>query len=166
MRFQVTNSTARRPCCYGDMRKRFAGITLIELMVVLVVVAILAAIAVPSYRDYVMRANRADATAALLRIAAAQEKFYLQNNRYATNAQLGAAPPNGLGIAGTERGYYTIRIDNATTTGFTAVATASAAGGQQRDTRCRSFSINETGTRSATNSEGSTSATITAECWR
>ena len=50
------------------------GFSLVELMMVIVIIAILASVAVPGYRDYVQRAQRVDATAALLRIAAAQEK--------------------------------------------------------------------------------------------
>ena len=59
------------------------GFTLIELMVVVLVAAILAGFAVPSYQNYVLRSGRTDATVALLKLAAAQEKFYLQNGVYA-----------------------------------------------------------------------------------
>ena len=65
------------------MRKTNRGFTLIEAMVVVVIIAIMASIGIPSYRQYMMRAQRADGTGALLRMASAQEKFYLQNNRYA-----------------------------------------------------------------------------------
>ena len=74
----------------GMMRSRERGVTLLELMAVIVIIGILASIAIPSYRTYLLRAQRTDATAALLRAAAAQEKCYLQNNRYATNAELPA----------------------------------------------------------------------------
>jgi type IV pilus assembly protein PilE len=82
------------------MRKR--GFTLIELMIVMVIMAILASASVAGYRQYLRRANRTDATAALLRLSAAEERFYLQNNRYATSAdELADPPPAGLGISGT-----------------------------------------------------------------
>ena len=55
----------------GDW-KRMRGMTLIELMVVLAIVAILATIAVGSYGRYVLRANRTEATSALLRIQVAE----------------------------------------------------------------------------------------------
>lgn len=141
-----------------------AGITLIELMVVIVVVAVLAAIAVPTYRNYTLRAQRTDATAALLRIAAAQEKFYLQNNTYADNTQLATAPPGGLGITGTERGYYTLSItSDDLTLGYTATASAPSTSPQYTDAQCRAFSVNQTGSRSAVTSAD---AVNTAACWR
>ena len=56
------------------------GITLIELMVVVVIIGLMAVIAYPNYREFVARANRNEAKAALLRIATNQERFYLQIN--------------------------------------------------------------------------------------
>jgi type IV pilus assembly protein PilE len=145
------------------MRRTMRGITLIELMIVVVIVAILAGIAVPNYRAYTMRAQRTDATSALLRLAAAQEKFYLQNNTYAGPTQLTAAPPNGLGITGTERGLYTLSITAGSSTGFTAQATAPTSSSQYADRDCRTFTIDESGRRTATN--GSSTAN-NPECWR
>ena len=69
-------------CGAGCARQR--GVTLIELMIVVVVLAILGSISVSTYRRYMLRANRTDATTMLLRIQVAQEKFFLQNNGYAT----------------------------------------------------------------------------------
>ncbi len=58
------------------------GVTLIELVVVVMIVGILAAVAVPSYRNYVIRSQRSDAKDALLALATQQEKHYLQCNAY------------------------------------------------------------------------------------
>ncbi len=130
--------------------------TLIELMIVVVIVGILASIAVPSYRNYVLRAQRTDAKTALLRVAAAQEKFYLQNNTYASDAQIALAPPAGLGIAATtEHGWYTVAIG--TTLGlaqdFTVTATPVAGGPQATDSHCATFAVTSTGAKSATNND-------------
>ena len=133
------------------MRPTSRGMTLIELMIVIVIVAILASIAVPSYRQYVLRSHRTEAKAALMNVAAAQEKFYLQNNTYTDN--LSDAPPTGLGIPGTtEHGYYTVAIEaGADETAFTVTATPT--GGQAADTRCASFSIDQAGVKTATNTD-------------
>lgn len=135
------------------MRSTSRGVTLIELMIVIIVVAILASIAVPSYRQYVLRSHRTEAKAALMNLAAAQEKFYLQNNTYTD--ELTDAPPDGLGIPDTtENGSYTIAITaGADATAFSATATAT--GGQAQDTHCASFTINQAGVKTATN----------ADCW-
>ena len=58
------------------------GFTLIELMTVIVVVAILASIAVPSYRNYLLRAQRTEATTALLNLQAAQDLIQTQGVFY------------------------------------------------------------------------------------
>jgi type IV pilus assembly protein PilE len=130
------------------MKKRQGGVTLVELMVVLLVLAIIASIAVPSYRRYMVRANRTEATAALLQLRISQEKFFLQNSRYATLAEVDDAPPGGLGIATTTlHGYYTIDMLNVSNTTYTARATA--AGGQADDETCPTLTITESGVRGA-----------------
>ena len=131
-------------------RSKMQGVTLIELMVVVLVVGILASIAVPSYRAYLLRSHRVEATAALLNLAAAQEKFYLQNNTYTT--KLEDAPPDGLGLqAVTANDFYDIAIDSADAAGFQATATAK--GGQADDSHCAEFTIDQTGTRTATSTD-------------
>jgi len=136
------------------VKNSVAGLTLIELMVVVVIVAILASIAVPSYRHHLLRTHRTEAKRALLSISAAQERFYLQNNTYASSSELTIAPPAGLGIpATTENGHYEVAITSGTVTGFSATATAQ--GGQARDSRCATFTIDHAGSRTATS----------ADCW-
>lgn len=59
------------------------GFTLIELMVTLLIIAILASIAIPSYRQHVIRANRAAAKEAMMDIANRQQHFLLAHRSYA-----------------------------------------------------------------------------------
>jgi len=148
------------------MKPRNKGFTLVEVMVVMVVLAIIMSMGIPGYRNYLQRANRADATTALLRIAAAQERFFIANGTYASNAQLPQNPPNGLGIAGTERGFYNLNIlpgAGGLGTGYTVVAQVAPGGDQADDTDCWVFTTTERGQRSAFDSGGVENAD---DCWR
>ncbi len=135
---------------------RTRGMTLIELMVVVAIVAILATIAVGSYGRYVLRANRTEATSALLRIQVAEEKYFLQNNAYTTDVT--DLPPAGLGVASpTPKGFYNLSVTGAPiATSFQATATATST--QTQDTSCQTLTIDDQGRRN--------SAPSTTECWR
>ena len=63
-------------------RYRQSGFTLIELMITVVVIGILAAIAYPSYQEFVKRGNRTEGQAFLSEVAARQERYYAQNHAY------------------------------------------------------------------------------------
>jgi type IV pilus assembly protein PilE len=137
------------------------GVTLIELMTVVVVLAILASIAVPAYRSYLLRSHRTDATIALLRIQAAQEKFFLQNMRYADD--LTAAPPGGLGASAvSDEGRYDLILERRGANGYRARAVPRPGGGQTDDTKCTELSIDEAGVRDAAGA----ASNPRAECWR
>ena len=84
------------------MKKQNLGFTLIEIMIVVAILGLLAAVAIPSYREYVVRSNRADAKDKLSEIAYEQERFANRNRRYTLDMRelgLSADPaPNGQGL--------------------------------------------------------------------
>ncbi len=122
------------------------GVTIIELLLVMVIVAMLVAVAIPSYRQYTLRANRAEGHAMLLQAAANQERFYLDNSTYATQSQISEPLPDGLGLRGESlSGHYGLRIAAADDNAFILVATAR--GEQAADESCAVFAIDETGAR-------------------
>jgi prepilin-type N-terminal cleavage/methylation domain-containing protein len=74
------------------------GFTLLELMIALVVVAVLAAIAIPSYEDYVMRGKIAEAVSNLSTTRVAMEKYYADDHFYnvsGTPGTCGVTLPSG-----------------------------------------------------------------------
>lgn len=134
------------------MYRHMRGVTLLELMIVVVIVGILATIAYPNYREFVARAKRNEAKAALLQIAQNQERFYLQNNTYTTDmTQLGF--PMGCGYE-TDTGSYSVCIPNADANDFTATATYLKA--DVEADKCQTFNIDGRG--------GKTSAPYD-DCW-
>jgi len=74
MSFQNTNA----PAVSGQVaNKRFAsGFTLVELLIAVVIAAVLAAIALPSYTDYVRRTEMRSAQADLIALATNIENEY------------------------------------------------------------------------------------------
>ena len=75
------------------MRKKHAGFTLIELMVVIIVLSILIGIAYPAYTGQVRKARRADAQSDLQDMALQQESFRVTSTTYGTLSNI-TAPSN------------------------------------------------------------------------
>lgn len=113
--------------------KKQKGFTLIELMITVAILGILAAIAVPSYSNYVRKGKRAEARAALEELSQAMEKHRSVNFSY-LGAGAGAggntgAPKatllsyNKLPKTGTGATTYNLTIQAATAKTYTVRAT-------------------------------------------
>ena len=142
-------ATARRR---GRKRDYQRGVTLIELVVVAAAIAVLAAIAIPSYRSQVLRAHRAEARAALLALATAQEKFHLQCRHYANALDPGkesdcVAASLDFPVR-SERGYYAIMITSADASGWTAESWPTGPP-QSEDRPCQRFGLASSGRKRA-----------------
>lgn len=142
---------------------RSRGFTLMEVLIALVVIAVLAAIAIPTWRNHLLRVRRAEARDALIALQAAQDRFFGRHARYATAAQL--TTPDGLALKNTSaQGLYSITLDtSADGLGFLATARPFAREGQTADLRCASFSIDHVGQMRAADSNGTDRS---ADCWR
>jgi type IV pilus assembly protein PilE len=70
-----------------------AGFSLVELMVALAIAAIIGAVALPSYRDHMMRTRIPEATSGLLLTAMRLEQFYQDRRSYLDGNGCGADLP-------------------------------------------------------------------------
>jgi prepilin-type N-terminal cleavage/methylation domain-containing protein len=88
-------------------RRGSQGFTLIELMITVAIVAILTAIAIPNYRNYVIRGQLVDATTGLSAVRANMERYYQDNRSYLIGP---TAPPCGTlpAVAPIVAGNFTI----------------------------------------------------------
>ena len=140
------------------------GFTLTEIVTALVAVSVLAAIAVVMWRSHALRERRGDAVQALLALQAAQDQYFGQHARYASETQLAAEPPAGHGINPRSRlGYYAITVHNSEDNlGYWATARAIARGDAAQDSRCVEMRIDQNGRRFAIDSKGEDRS---ADCW-
>ena len=127
-----------------------AGFTLIELMIVVAIIAILLAVAIPSYQNFIIRANRAEAQSGLLQAAALQEQFFLNNKAYAaTAAALGLGNGNidreGKWNVAVANAIYTISPSSSTNIAF--VMQALPQGLQLKDVDCGTLTLSNTGVK-------------------
>jgi type IV pilus assembly protein PilE len=149
------------------------GVTLIELMIVVVIASILMAIAVPSYKSYVLRSHRVEAKTALLDLAGREERYYSTSQTGANYSQ--TATDLGYASFATPigNGYYTVAVcalgpgmcgaglhSTQTAPGYEIDATA--VGDQVLDTQCATFSVDNTGQQWAYTSAG---VANTQYCW-
>ncbi len=71
-------------------KKDEKGFTLIELMIVIAIIGILAAIAIPQFSAYRVRAFNSSAQSDLRNCATAQEAYYVDNQAYGAHGDLEA----------------------------------------------------------------------------
>lgn len=132
-----------------------AGFTLLEVMITVVIVGILAAIAYPSYQEYVLRSNRAEGMAMLNDAAARQERYYAQTNAYITATDdIGKL---GLSSTNSQTGKYSLSVGSG---GGGYTLTATPQGAQANDTKCGNLTLNAQGTK------GKSGSSSTNDCWR
>jgi type IV pilus assembly protein PilE len=131
-------------------RQRNAGFTLIEIMVTVVIISILSAIALPAYKDYVVRSRLTEAFSALSAAQPNAEQYWSNKRSY-----VGFAKANGL-PDDTDNFAYTLPV--ATTSAYTILATGK---GKMNGF---SYSIDQSGTR-ATVTVGTGWTKNAATCW-
>ena len=77
---------------WQTLRKRSKGFTLIELMIVVAIIAILAAIAIPQYKKFQLKAKTAEAKTNLGAIRTAEEAYAAEEDVYVLAANYPGKP--------------------------------------------------------------------------
>jgi type IV pilus assembly protein PilE len=128
------------------MNKKLSGFTLIELMIAVVVIAILAAIAVPSYRSYLARGNRAAAQSYLMDIAQRQQQYLMDARTYATTqAALNMTTPTNVTT------YYSIQDPFTVGTAPNSFSVTATPIGAQASDSCGTLLIDNLGNKTPVN---------------
>ncbi len=136
------------------------GFTLIEVMVVVAIIGILAAIAYPSYDEYVKRGHRSEGMAQLNDIAARQERYYSQAHTYITASanldKLGLTVSSDKVVSAT--GKYAVTVDKANNDGGYTLTAIQNFG----DTKCGNLTLNALGVKGRSATDGKS----VEDCWK
>ena len=119
------------------------GFTLIELMIAIAIVAVLAAVAYPSYIQYIVRSNRAAAEGYMLEVTSLQQRYLLDARSYAgTMTALNATVPSNVSPNYTRATAAVVGPPPGFTVTATPIGTQLA-----RDTMCGVLVIDGTGVK-------------------
>ncbi|WPG37636.1 type IV pilin protein [Variovorax sp. EBFNA2] len=147
---------------------------MIEVMIVVAIVAILAAVALPSYQEYVRRSKRAEAQAILMEAAQFMQRYYSANDRYTAsaggtsaseveqkNGDVSMLPANLRNSPKTGTANYTIAVFAPDTThSYTLKATRT---GSMSADKCGTLTLNSQGVKGV---DSPATGVNVADCWK
>ncbi|MCQ4313674.1 type IV pilin [Pseudomonas stutzeri] len=128
-------------------------------MIVVAIIGIIAAIAYPSYQEYVRSAKRADAQTAMMELAHFMERYHTGNGRYvdgdgeAPDLPFTQAPKDGSTKA------YDLDFAEGSPTASTYVFQAVPTGSMAND-KCGTLTLSNTGAK------GQKDGMTSAQCWK
>ncbi len=114
------------------MKSRQAGFTLIELMLVVAIIGVLAAIAIPSYQNYTMKAKFTEVIGLSGPYKTAIEHCAQDGSCIASSSALGSIALGALGVPASASSTFLASV--AVSSAGTITATASSAGGLAGET--------------------------------
>jgi type IV pilus assembly protein PilE len=158
-------------------KPRNRGFTLVELIVAMVILATLAAIAIPSYSQYVLKSHRSEVKSALMDAASLEERYFSTTNTYTGNPlNLGYGTASLNFPVGSGSYYIITNIQpfaalppnpptnpSGTPASFIITATPKPGSMQVNDTACWTWTINSAGVQTALTQGG---VDNTPNCWQ
>ena len=149
-------------------RPKSSGFTLVELMITVAIVGVLAAIAYPSYIEYVKRGRRAELTAQMLAASQFMERYYTENREYPDNDEFVKkfrySPPE---VDVRARASYELRLENPTSRQSFKIN--ARRGEMMEGDRCGGFTLDNLGRKNVENIDEAKFDTHEAAieyCWR
>jgi type IV pilus assembly protein PilE len=127
------------------------GFTIVEVLATCAIAGVLAGVALPAWNGQILKARRADATSALGRLQAAQERYRAAHGRYAADLaalRVGSSSDDGL---------YAVALQLTGPDAYRASAAAVAGRPQAADAECARLVLDV--------SSGFATAGPTARCW-
>lgn len=134
--------------------RRTRGFTLIELMITVAVIGILAAIAYPSYTEYIRRGKISEATSELSVLRVQLEQYYQNNRNYGPTGGTAC----GVAIPSSPSFSFSCTASGTNNQAFLVTATGTTAGGMSGYV----FTLNQDNGQATTQFAGTT---VTANCW-
>ena len=135
---------------------------MIELMVVVAIIGILAAVAVPSYSQYVIKSNRAAAEAYITSVTSRQVQYALDARQYFCTTATAACTQTQVVTPPSEVAKnYTVSVgaDNTLTPPTYSVSATPIGAQLTGDTKCGTVSLDQTGVK------GISGTGSVADCW-
>src|SRR5665647_1348196 len=124
-------------------------------MIVVAVIGILAAVALPSYTQYVLKSHRSSAITGVLDVASREARYYTTNNTYTNSLTALGYASDPMPLIDSSNHYYDLSVTAANSTSFTV--NAAPTGNQMNDT-CGIFNYTDLGVKNVS------SGTL-RECW-